>query len=1481
MKAPLLFYAKTIVIAGLLSLTAPNPASAKIFDGGVDSANLGKGDWIYFISMATNQLGGNVPSVTSIPTFMQYEKDQGMNYIIVKMGTGSTNFNGGGSSPQFNPALVNAAHAVGLKIFGYTRSYGNDIPGEIAMAGDCYSMGADGFVFDSEAEWESGAQGTQGPTNAWQMLSGVKTNWPTKFLGHSPFPYISFHSSFPYKEYGYWCDAVMPQCYWTSFGITPAQMVTDLDTQWRNWQAGLTGMWTNAIKPIVPVGQADTASVPASELTAFVNAVNSTLTPATSGGYRGINWWRADLHTASQWTAIASGNVGGVLGAVNPVIVDNFLATTVGTWSTATSSLDKYAADYRTKGQGTGAAWVQFRPSFWTAGNYQAYEWHPQGSNRPTNAPVEVTHNGGATTVPVNQQVNGGSWVSLGTFAFSEGSGQHIRIKDNFTPAGQTVMADAVRFVYVPPSAPSAPSGLSASGASSTEINLTWTDNASNEDRYIIARSTSSAGPFGDVMILAANSTSFTDWNLAQSTTYYYKVRAANAGGSSAESSQASATTLVELIIDNPAATVVGTWSTSAGSADRFGADYRFKNGGTGSAYLQYTPNITQPGDYEVYEWHPQGSNRTTNAPHVISYNGGTTTVGINQKVNGGQWNLLGTFNFASGTAGNVKIQDDIPDPAQVLMADAIRFVMVSGGTITPPAAPSGLTATAVSSSQINLAWTDNSNNEDSFIVARSNTSGGPYSDITTVPANTTAFNNSGLAASTTYYYVVRAVNSGGSSGYSAQASATTLQAPPAAPSGLTATTISSSQINLGWTDNSGNESNFIVGRSTTSGGPYTDIVTLGANVTSYNNTGLSANTTYYYVVRASNAAGSSANSAQASATTLPAAPAAPSGLTATAISSSQINLAWTDNSSNESNFVVARSTTSGGPYTDIVTLGANVTSYNNTGLAAGTTYYYVVRATNAGGSSANSSQASATTTTTAPLAPSGLTATASGATQIDLTWVDNSSNETGFIVARSTTPGGPYTDVAGLVAGSTGYNDTGLSTGVTYYYVVRATNGGGSSPNSNEASATTQASPAAPGNLVATATRAARISLTWADNSSNESNFIIGRSTTAGGPYTDIATNAANTTSFNNTGLTANTTYYYVIRAVNASGASANSAEASATTYETDLLIDNKSAVVVGSWATASGSTDKYSTDYRFASQGAGAAYLQYTPFIATAGNYEVYEWHPQGSNRTTNAPHVINFNGGSTTVLVNQKINGGKWNLLGTFNFAAGSVGTIRIADNFPDATQVVMADAIKLVLPPPPAAPSGLTATTVNKSRIDLAWVDNASNEENIIVARSTTSGGPYTDVATLSANSTSYSDTGLASNTTYYYVVRARNAGGSSANSAQASATTKRAVHVNSITMSWVVSGSRWKSRAVVNVKDAAGVNVPSATVTGDFTGTFNNFGLSNVTGTGGNATITSTSTLSSGTITFTVTGISGSNMQYDSAANVVNSATHSR
>jgi hypothetical protein len=153
--------------------------------------------------------------------------------------------------------------------------------------------------------------------------------------------------------------------------------------------------------------------------------------------------------------------------------------------------------------------------------------------------------------------------------------------------------------------------------------------------------------------------------------------------------------------------------------------------------------------------------------------------------------------------------------------------------------------------------------------------------------------------------------------------------------------------------------------RKTGTGGTYAQIATLSANVGSYSDTTVLDSTTYFYRVRATNAVGDSAYSNEASATTQISTPAAPTGLTASSISTSQINLAWTDNASNETGFKIERKTGAGGTYAQIATVAASVTTYSNTGLTVGTSYFYRVRATNAGGDSAYSNEASATTFTT------------------------------------------------------------------------------------------------------------------------------------------------------------------------------------------------------------------------------------------------------------------------------------------------------------------------------------------------------------------------------------------------------------------------------------------------------------------------------------------------------------------------------------
>ena len=178
--------------------------------------------------------------------------------------------------------------------------------------------------------------------------------------------------------------------------------------------------------------------------------------------------------------------------------------------------------------------------------------------------------------------------------------------------------------------------------------------------------------------------------------------------------------------------------------------------------------------------------------------------------------------------------------------------------------------------------------------------------------------------------------------------------------------------------------------------------------------------------------------------------PPAPTTLAATA-GNQQIDLTWSA-SSGATTYNVKRSTTTGGPYTQIVT--TTVASDMDTSLTNGATYYYVVSAVNSVGESANSSQASATPTSTTgavPAVPMGLAA-AAGNQQVSLTW-NASAGATSYNIKRGTVSSGPFTQMAN----TSGTNDTdaGVTNGTAYYYVVSALNATGESGNSNPVPAT------------------------------------------------------------------------------------------------------------------------------------------------------------------------------------------------------------------------------------------------------------------------------------------------------------------------------------------------------------------------------------------------------------------------------------------
>ncbi len=182
----------------------------------------------------------------------------------------------------------------------------------------------------------------------------------------------------------------------------------------------------------------------------------------------------------------------------------------------------------------------------------------------------------------------------------------------------------------------------------------------------------------------------------------------------------------------------------------------------------------------------------------------------------------------------------------------------------------------------------------------------------------------------------------------------------PAVPSDLASAVFSATRIDLSWTDNSSNEDGFSIERKTGAVGTWGEIATVGANTTSYNSTGLSGSTNYFYRIRAYNLGGNSIYSNEDDTTTL--ASDAPSGLTATAVSSSRIDLAWNDNSGNEDGFRIERKTGIGGIYAPIDSVGFDIETYSDTGLSASTEYYYRVISFNVGGDLEQSNEANALT---------------------------------------------------------------------------------------------------------------------------------------------------------------------------------------------------------------------------------------------------------------------------------------------------------------------------------------------------------------------------------------------------------------------------------------------------------------------------------------------------------------------------------------
>ena len=445
----------------------------------------------------------------------------------------------------------------------------------------------------------------------------------------------------------------------------------------------------------------------------------------------------------------------------------------------------------------------------------------------------------------------------------------------------------------------------------------------------------------------------------------------------------------------------------------------------------------------------------------------------------------------------------------------------------TPPTQPTGLTATSIGATSVDLAWTAASDPESGVASYNIYRDGAPVGSSTT-----TTFSDAGLQVNVTYFYKVSAVNGDGLEGaQSLPIPVTTFDAtPPTAPTGLAATVAGATQVDLSWTAASDPES------GVASYNIYRDGAIVGSSTTtSFSDTGLSGNTTYAYEVSAVNGAG--IEGALSGSVTVQTAddtpPTAPSGLSAQAVAHDQVDLSWTAASDPESGVA------SYNIYRDGAIVGSSTTTaFSDTGLTGATQYSYQVTAVNGDGLEGPPTATAVVTTppppdTTPPTVPTGLGATASSPTSVDLTWSASSDPESGVAGYNI------YRD--GAIVGSstaTSFTDNGVQASTTYSYQVSAINGDGlESARSAPLSVTTPSPgdtspPTVPGGLVATPAGPTRVTLTWSAATDAESGVTSYRI------YRDGAFRASSTTTtFADTTVVANTQYTYQVSAVNGAG--------------------------------------------------------------------------------------------------------------------------------------------------------------------------------------------------------------------------------------------------------------------------------------------------------------------------------------------------------
>ncbi len=835
---------------------------------------------------------------------------------------------------------------------------------------------------------------------------------------------------------------------------------------------------------------------------------------------------------------------------------------------------------------------------------------------------------------------------------------------------------------------PAAATGLTATATGPTTVDLAWSDNSNDETGFDIEHRKNGLGAWTNASTEAPNASMATVSGLAPSTVYEFRVNARNTSG-------AAPGTPVSVTMPPREPLRVAVRATDATSA--------------------------------LVTWVDRARDETG--------------FRVERRTGGGAWSVAETADPGVEQAALAGLATSTQYEVRVTAISASGESSGSVVSLTmPPAAPTGLAATEASPTSVTLTWTESSPDEAGFIVEyRAARSGAPWTAWgTEAAANATTITVTGLMSGTGYEFRVLAKSNAGPHTPSDPVSIEQLGG-PTAPTNVMATALGSNGASVSWRDNSADETGFAV-EYRLGADLWTTGATVGPNETSAAIGHLFGSRAYEFRVTARNAVG--ASSSAPATLTLP--PPAPTELSASPASRTSVTLTWTDNSADENNFVIeylaasslavalATSTEtegapeSGGPEalaasqtaatwtTFGTTAAADAETIDVTGLASDTPYAFRVSADHGTNGMSSPSNLVWLGSLGLPLAATGVTVQASGSTTVSVTWMDNSSDETGFAV-QYRQPLGAWTTALTTGENARSATVTGLASSTAYEFRVNATNGNGPQPS---AAASLTMPPAAPTNLIAAPLSSTEVRLVWTDASTDETGFIVEYRESGQTAWTTFGSELpADTTRVTVTGLVAGKGYAFRVFANHGTNGLS-----SPSNVETTLGVPAPAAPT-GVSVTAAGSTSAVVswTDASLNEQGFRAQY------------------------RTGSDPWTNGATTGSNTA--SATVSG----------LAPSTAYDFRVEAY--NSTAAVPSSVVSLVMPP--AAPTGLSASAASATSVNLSWTDNSSDATSFVVEYRTAGAATWSVFGTEAvAGATTLTVTGLVAGTAYEFRVYAK-------------------------------------------------------------------------------------------------------------------------